>query len=59
MAKGVEQVMVWIQDEMTVWRSVGIISSGLTNCIEINSKNGQTLHDQGLNPSSSWLGTHH
>lgn len=31
MAKGDEQVMVWIQDEMTMQRSINIISSGLTN----------------------------
>lgn len=31
MAKGDEQVMVWIQDEMTTQRSINIISSGLTN----------------------------
>lgn len=31
MAKGDEKVMVWIQDMMTMQRSVDIISSCLTN----------------------------
>lgn len=69
MAKGDEQVMVWIQDEMTMRRSGNIISSGLTkrcccctglkSCTNEGLVNRKTLHDQGPNPSSSWLDTPH